>query len=72
MLFSVDAIAITAVVTVVVDAAHQIVAMVVAIAVVFVGNEEGKGREAFVDLAAVVNFDAGGHDYFGIAAHHLC
>ena len=54
--------------TAVVDAAHQIVS----IAVAFVGNEEGKGREVLVDLAAVVNFDADGHDYIGIAAHHLC
>ena len=37
--------------TAVVDAAHQIVS----IAVAFVGNEEGKGREVLVDLAAVVN-----------------
>ena len=46
--------------------------LVVVIAVAFVGNEEGKEREVLVDLAAVVNFDADGHDYFGIVAHHLC
>ena len=46
--------------------------MVVAIAVPFVCNEEGKGREVLVDLAVVVNVDAVGHDYFGTAAHHLC
>ena len=58
--------------TAVADAAHPIVVMVVAIAVAFVGNEEGKGLEVLVDLAAVVNVDAGGHDYFGIAVHHIC
>lgn len=68
---AVVAIAITAVVIAVADAAHPIVAMV-AISVAFVRDEEGKGQKVLVHLAAVVNVDAGGHDYFESAAHHLC
>ena len=65
---TVVAIAMTAVVTATADAAHPIVAMVVA----FVGTEQGKGREVPLDLAAVVNVDVRGHHYFGIVTHHLC
>ena len=69
---AVVAIAITAVVIAVADAAHPIVAVVVAISVAFVRNEEGKGQKVLVHLAAVVNVDACCRDYFEIAAHHLC
>ena len=65
-------VAITAIVTSVADATYPIVSMVVAIAVAFAGNEGGKGSEVLVDSAAVLNVDACCHDYFGIAAHHLC
>lgn len=58
MLLPVVDIAITAIAIAVADAAHPIVAMVVAITVAFAADEEGKEREALVDLAALTNVDA--------------
>ena len=57
--------------TAVADAAHPIVAMVVAIAVAFAADEEGKGREALVNLTALANVHAGDPDLFEVAAYHL-